>query len=90
MNPIVTRVRKQIDDANVRARTESRYEALGLNKGNPMTHDEELPTRLIAHANLHKQLTSPYDDEQLSWEQDLRDAAAEIIRLRKAVLPEDD
>lgn len=51
-----------------------------------MNHDDDLPTRLIAHANLHKQLTSPYDDEQLSWEQDLRDAAAEIIRLRRAVL----
>ena len=55
-----------------------------------MTYDEELPARLIAHADLHKQLTSPYDDEQLCWERDLRDAAAEIIRLRKAVLPEDD
>lgn len=55
-----------------------------------MTYDEELPARLRAHADLHKMLTSPYDDEQLCWERDLRAAAAELERLRKAVLPEDD
>ena len=52
--------------------------------------DEDLPTRLLEHAALHDQMSSPFDDEQARWAQDLRDAVAEIVRLRKAVLPEDD
>ena len=43
-----------------------------------MTYDEGLPARLRAHADLHRILTSPYDDEQLCWERDLRAAAAQL------------
>ena len=55
-----------------------------------MTTTNDLPARLLEHAAVHDAATSPYDDEQAQWAQDLREAAAEIIRLRKAVLPEDD
>jgi len=52
----------------------------------------DLPARLREHAEIHDEWfvhRSP-DAEQRQWAQDLREAAAEIERLRKAVLPEDD
>ena len=52
--------------------------------------NDDLPARLLEHAALHDQMSSPFDDEQARWAQDLRDAAAELERLRRAVLPEDD
>jgi hypothetical protein len=37
-----------------------------------------LPDRLREHAAVHDSATSPYDDEQAQWAQDLRDAAAQM------------
>ena len=55
-----------------------------------MTTTNDLPARLRKHAAIHDAATSPYDDDQAQWAQDLSEAASEIERLRKAVLPEDD
>ena len=42
----------------------------------------DLPARLREHAAIHDAATSPYDDEQAQWAQDLRDAADELERRR--------
>ena len=47
----------------------------------------DLPARLREHAAIHDAATSPYDDEQAQWAQDLRDAADELERLRAASDP---
>lgn len=45
---------------------------------------DELVERLLAHADAHASV-SPCDDEQMQWETDLREAAAELTRLRAQV-----
>ena len=58
-----------------------------------MSTTNDLPARLREHAAAHEDLAAFYEPpaaHQAQWAQDLREAAAEIIRLRKAVLPEDD
>ena len=45
---------------------------------------DDLPARLRAHAAVHDAATSPYDDEQAQWAQDLREAADELERHRVA------
>ena len=58
-----------------------------------MTNTNDLPARPREHAAAHEELAAYYEQpaaHQAQWAKDLRDAAAEIIRLRRAVLPEDD
>lgn len=56
-----------------------------------MSTTNDLPARLREQADRHDAHAryAPHSG-RAQWAQDLRDAAAEIERLRKAVLPEDD
>ena len=42
------------------------------------TATNDLPARLREHAAIHDAATSPYDDEQAQWAQDLREAASAL------------
>ena len=54
-----------------------------------MSTTNDLPTRLREQAEYHGGY-SRIDPRRAQWARDLRDAADEIERLRKAVLPEED
>ena len=47
-----------------------------------MSTTNDLSARLREHAAIHDAATSPFDDEQAQWAQDLREAAKDVARYR--------